>query len=585
MSSALCNTSNKSCTLQRTLTVFWRYTMSDGDPAAPATRLRSTEAAGDSAPVTWPEEFPGTWEGCPREPLLQVLTRGIDRFGQQQVLLFDDGAAFTAHELREHAERLAGHLSTLLTAGDRVAIALGNRAEYVIAFLAVLANRGVVVSVPPEIGPHDAQYAVENAGCVLAVTEDRSDAVLRGLIGTVASLRTVIKVRDPEPSGFDYLLSDVTPLRLADVEASLEDMVDIGYTSGTTGLPKALGGRHTEMLRYMDVHLRRRRVASGPMRMLMPLQLHYGDPLTYLFAAMCSGDSLVLMRKFSASRFWDVARAAGATEILTIGSVPNLLLGRPEGPDDRDHMIRHATALAIPRDRHAELERRFGFPWSETYGSSESGPAISMPAHVAAEFVGSGALGIPLPDVQARLVDLVGHVIEGPGSGELELSGEIVFEGYLGNEAATAEVLHDGWLRTGDLMHRDARGVYYFEGRRKELIRRSGINIAPAEVEAVLRRHPAVLEAAVVPVEDPVMGEEIKAYVELVPGAPFDPARLVDFCAKRLTRQKVPRYIEHRVEPFPRTASQRVPKKELMVNGRHTTDAAWDRLGSQAHSR
>ncbi|MEU1503153.1 AMP-binding protein [Streptomyces sp. NPDC005732] len=494
--------------------------------------------------------------------------------------MFDDGATYTANQLCAQAERLAGHLRTLITAGERVAIALGNRAEYVVAFLAVLANRGVAVSLPPDIGPHDARFAIEDAGCVLAVTEPRSDAVLRGLIGSTTSLRAVIEAQDQEPFGFEHLLGDVTPLPLAEVEAPLDDLVDIGYTSGTTGLPKALGGRHAETLRYMDVHLRRRR-RTDAMRMLMPLQLHYGDPLTFLFAAMCTGDSLVLMRKFSASRFWDVARTSGATEILTIGSVPNLLLGRPESPADRDHSIQHATALAIPRDHHAELERRFGFPWSETYGSSESGPAISMPPHVAAEFVGSGALGIPLPDVKARLVDPDGRVVEGAGSGELELAGEIVFDGYLHNPEATAEVLHDGWLRTGDLMHRDGRGVFYFEGRRKELIRRSGINIAPAEVEAVLRRHPTVLDAAVVPVEDPVMGEEIKAYVELVPGAAFDPARLVDFCTKRLTRQKVPRYIEQRVEAFPRTPSQRIPKKELMVNGRHTTDAAWDRSRSQ----
>ncbi|ROR46531.1 class I adenylate-forming enzyme family protein [Kitasatospora cineracea] len=531
-----------------------------------------------AAPVTWPTDFPGTWLGCPREPLLQVLGRGIDRFGQEPVLLFDDGAAFTGQQLREQAERFAGYLAPMLSAGDRVALALGNRAEYVIAFLAVLANRGVVVSLSPDIGPHDARYAVENAGCVLAITDPGSDAVMGELVGTAPSLRKTIKVGEPEPFGFAHLLEGVAPLRLEDVEASLDDMVDIGYTSGTTGLPKALGGRHTETLRYMDVHLRRRSARSEPVRMLMPLQLHYGDPLTYLFGAMCSGDSLVLMRKFSASRFWDVARSSGATDILTIGSVPTMLLARPEGPADRDHSIRHATALAIPRDSHAELERRFGFPWNETYGSSESGPALSMPPHAAAEFVGTGAIGIPLPDVEARLVDPDGRVLEGPGSGELELSGEIVFGGYLDNPKATAEVLHDGWLRTGDLMRRDARGVFYFEGRRKELIRRSGINVSPAEVEAVLRRHPAVLDAAVVPVEDPVMGEEVKAYVELVPGAPFDPAGLIEFCAQQLTRQKVPRYVEHRVEPFPRTPTQRIPKKELMVGGAHTTDAAWDRL-------
>lgn len=533
----------------------------------------------DSAPVTWPSGFPGTWEGVPLEPILQALGRGLELYGDQTLLIFDDHASFTGNELRQEAERLAGFLRGKLQVGDRVALAMGNRAEYVVAFLAVLANRGVVVSLSPEVGPHDARFAVEDARCVLAITDNQSHQVMSDLIDSAGPLKTVVTVGQNEPSGFEHLYRDTEPFRFAEVHADLADMVDIGYTSGTTGLPKALAGRHSETLRYMDVHHRRRQHRPGPSRMLMPLQLHYGDPLMFLFGAMCSGDSLVLMRRFSASRFWDVARATQATEILTIGSVPALLLGRPAGPADRDHSIQHAVALAIPRESHAELERRFGFPWTETYGSSESGPAISMPPHVAEEFVGTGALGIPLPDIEARLVDSDGNLVDGAGEGELELSGEITFEDYLGNPEATAEVLQDGWLRTGDLMRRDVRGVYYFVGRRKELIRRSGINVAPAEVEAVLRQHPDVLDAAVVPVPDQVMGEEIKAYVELVPNATFNPPELMRFCADLLTRQKVPRYIEHRIEPFPRTPTQRIPKNELMADGVHTTDNAWDRMG------
>ncbi|MFD0685994.1 class I adenylate-forming enzyme family protein [Actinomadura fibrosa] len=530
-----------------------------------------------TTPVTWPEDFPGTWEGCPREPLLTVLGRGIDTYGDRPVLLFEDGFTITGRQLRGRAERFAGLLARHIGVGDRVALAVGNRAEYVIAYLAVLANRAVIVSLSPRIGPDDARYAVEDSGCVLAITDDDSHDVLAALADQAPALRAAIKVDGPEPAGFDHLLDGIEPIRFADVEARLDDLVDIGYTSGTTGLPKALAGDHVETLRYIDVHLRRSRSSPEAERMLMPLQLHYGDPLTFLFAAMCSGASLVLMRRFSATRFWDVARSSGATTIFTIGSVPQMLLSRPESPADREHSIRHAVALAIPPDRHAELERRFGFPWTEAYGSSESGPAISMPPHVAHEFLGTGALGIPLPDVQARLVDLDGRVVDGPGSGELELAGEVTFRGYLNAPEATAEVLHDGWLRTGDLMRRDERGVYYFEGRRKEIIRRSGVNVAPAEVEAVLRRHPDVLDAAVVPVPDEVMGEEIKAYVELVPGATFAPAELARFCAERLTGPKVPRYIEHRTTPFPRTPSQRIPKKELMVDGAHTTTHAWDR--------
>lgn len=530
-------------------------------------------------PITWPDDFPATWEGCRPEPLLAVLNRGIDRFGERDVLLFDDGYTITANELRARSEALAGCLSARLSPGDRVALALGNRAEYVIAFLAVLANRAVSVSLSPEIGPHEASYVVNNSHCVMAFTDDTSHEVLAGLGDDAPSLREVVPLIGAEPGGYDHLLDGSKPKRFAEVEAEVGDLVDIGYTSGTTGLPKALAGTHLETLRYMDVSLRHKAVSpeQEPERMLMPLQLHYGDPLTALFSAICSGGSIVLMRRFSASRFWQVARDTEATSILTIGSVPAMLLSKPPGQADRDHSIRRAVALAIPRAQHAELESRFGFPWNEAYGSSESGPAISMPHHVAHEFVGSGALGIPLPDIDARLVDLDGDVVDGAGSGELELRGEIVFDGYLDNPEATAEVVHDGWLRTGDLMRRDERGVYYFEGRRKEVIRRSGINISPAEVEAVLRQHSSVADAAVVPVEDEMMGEEIKAYVELIPGADFEPAVLAAFCAEHLTRVKVPRYIEHQQTPFPRTPTQRIPKKQLMVDGAHTVDRAWDR--------
>jgi crotonobetaine/carnitine-CoA ligase len=240
--------------------------------------------------------------------------------------------------------------------------------------------------------------------------------------------------------------------------------------------------------------------------------------------------------------------------------------------------VRSALAIGIPKDAHAILEERFGFPWREGYGSSESGPAIAMPAHVGAEFVGTGALGVPYPDVRARLVDADGEALEGPAEGELELSGAILFRGYLNDPAATAEVMHDGWFRTGDVMRRDERGVFYFAGRRKELIRRGGENVAPAEVEAVIRLHDAVIDAAVVPVDDAIHGQEVKAYVQVRPAMDIEPAAIADLCTRHLARFKVPRYVELRTDPFPRTPSQRVRKQALMVDGKHTVDQAWDRL-------
>jgi crotonobetaine/carnitine-CoA ligase len=296
-----------------------------------------------------------------------------------------------------------------------------------------------------------------------------------------------------------------------------------------------------------------------------------------LMGSLEVGSPLIVMRKFSVSRFWQVARENGVTKLLSIGAIPSLLLTAPESPADREHSVDLAMAVAVPKDQHAELEERFGFPWVETYGSSESGPAIAMPIRSAARYTGSGALGIPVPEMEARLVDADGNVLEGAASGELEIAGEILFEGYLNNPEATAEVMHDGWLRSGDLMRRDEDNVYYFLGRRKELIRRGGENIAPAEVEAVIRLHPDVIDTAVVPVEDPIRGEEVFAYVQVDPGTELPPAEIVEFCAERLAPYKVPRFVRLRTEPFPRTPSQRIPKKELMVDGRHSTESAWDR--------
>ncbi len=171
----------------------------------------------------------------------------------------------------------------------------------------------------------------------------------------------------------------------------------------------------------------------------------------------------------------------------------------------------------------------------------------------------------------------------GPAQEKLEVSGPWVpFRGYIDNPQATAEVLHDGWIRTGDLVRRDSDGVYYFEGRRKELIRRGGENIAPAQVEEVLRGHPAVVDAAVVPVPDPIREEEVKAYVQI--RTAVTPAELAEHCALHLAPHKVPRYIELRTEPFPLTPSQRIRKQDLRVGGVHRVEGAWDRLATAGSS-
>jgi carnitine-CoA ligase len=511
------------------------------------------------------------WTGVARTTLLEFVSPRLAAGGDRPAVLFDDGFALTCEVLLDRAERLAAGLARRIGPGDRVVLAVGNRAEFLIAYLAILANRAVVVTTGPGIRSQDARHVLADSGAVLAIARPEAAAVL-----AEAGAPAVLEVGENEPDGLAAYHDGDERIALDGVRAAVEEITDIGYTSGTTGLPKALPGVHDDLLRYADVLLREFRLTSED-RFLCPLQFHYGDPLWLLFASLDVGTPLIVMRRFSVSRFWAVAREYRATVIITIGSIPNLLLTAPPSPAERDHAVRAAIAVGVPKAQHAELVERFGFPWLEYYGSSESGPALAMPEAMAERYVGTGALGVPVPEIEARLVDGDGVPLDGPAAGELELRGAVLFDGYLGNPAATAEVLHDGWLRTGDLMRRDADGVYYFSGRRKELIRRGGENVAPAEVEAVLRLHPSVVDAAVVPVEDALRGEEVKAYVEVRDGDPVEPAALVAFCAERLAPFKVPRYVELRTEPFPRTPSLRIVKSALAAGGAHRTDTAWDR--------
>jgi crotonobetaine/carnitine-CoA ligase len=210
-----------------------------------------------------------------------------------------------------------------------------------------------------------------------------------------------------------------------------------------------------------------------------------------------------------------------------------------------------------------------------------------MPLEYADEMTGSGSIGIAVPEVDIRLAGEDGQDVPAGATGEFVMRGPGMFRGYLGRPEATREAVPDGWLRTGDLGRQDDRGFYYFMGRKKDVIRRSGENLTATEVEDALRAHSVILDAAVIPVPDRERGEEVKAYVLLADGrseADLPPEKIVEFCAERLAWYKVPRYIEYRATDFPRTPSMRVRKEVLKAERADLTEGCWDRerKGAQA---
>ena len=263
----------------------------------------------------------------------------------------------------------------------------------------------------------------------------------------------------------------------------------------------------------------------------------------------------MLLPRFSASRFIDYARRHGATEFNAIGAMLEILMRQPERADDADNPLRLAYAgPAPPRERHLEIEERFGLRIVSGYAMSET-PYGTIWAAAPGRTARSGSI---------RQHPELGVVNEGSVvDGELQLRNPAVMRGYWGMPEETAQVLlPDGWLRTGDLVEQNADGTYTFVGRLKEVIRRRGENVAPAEIEEALADHPDVHEAAVVGVPSELSEEEIKAFVLVADPAAADLAAIREHAAESLAPFKVPRYLEA-VTELPHTPTGRIAKHQL----------------------
>jgi crotonobetaine/carnitine-CoA ligase len=275
--------------------------------------------------------------------------------------------------------------------------------------------------------------------------------------------------------------------------------------------------------------------------------------------------SLVLLPRFSAGGFVDSARRYGATEFNAIGAMLEILMRQPERPDDADNPLRLCyTGPSPTEERQLEIERRFGLRIVCGYAMSET-PYGTVWARGTRPYgtLGSIRQHPTLGEVNEGRVVREGRPVATGEVGELQLRNPAVMPGYWGMPEETGRVLlPDGWLRTGDLVRDNGDGTLTFIGREKEVIRRRGENVAPAEIEEVLMSHPDVLEAAVVGVPSELSEEEIKAFVVLRDAAGAELPDIRAWAAERLTRFKVPRYIES-VADLPHTPTGRVAKHRL----------------------
>jgi acyl-CoA synthetase (AMP-forming)/AMP-acid ligase II len=287
------------------------------------------------------------------------------------------------------------------------------------------------------------------------------------------------------------------------------------------------------------------------------------------------GSTMILATKYSPSRFTELAAKYNAT--CALAPAATLIYKQPESPWDRKHTLKWVLIYGFPPHLHKRFEERFNVLAREGYGMTELAGGMLVRLQDS-HMTGSGSVGKPRPYVEVKIVDEQGDEVTQGNTGELLVRAPGIFKGYYKRPKETAERFTGNWFRTGDLFRQDKDGYYYIVGRKKDMIRRTAENISAAEVEMVLKSHPKILDAAVVPVPDEIRREEVKACVILKPGedpSTVTPEEIIGFCSQRIARFKVPRFIEYRRE-FPRTPTLKVEKHKLLVERRDPRSGCFD---------
>ena len=507
------------------------------------------------------------------------------------------GGTIRYQELDDLVNRFAQALiRARVEPGGVVGLMLPNLPQTVIGYYGSLRAGAVVTPINPLYVEHEIEYQVTDSGCETILALEQFYPRIKPLLGRTCLKRVILTSvkdylpwlkrllypiragREGRPEGGPALSPEVSSLRgFMDVPSTRpavtirpQDMALLQYTGGTTGTPKGVVLTHRNLVcntwqcRNWMADLRQgQEVFLG----VLPFFHVYGISACQNLAVGVAG-TLVLLPRFQVTEVLGTISRERVTVFPGIPAMYAAISGQQHVAryDLRSIRLCISGAGPLPPSVQDRFESLTGARLVEGYGLTEAGPVTHVnPLRPPAGERRRGSIGLPLPDTDAKVVDVeTGQREVASGEvGELVIRGPQVMRGYWRRDAETQQVLKDGWLFTGDLARMDPAGFFSIEGRKKEMIKAGGENVYPREVEEVLLRHPQIEDAVVVGIPQDLRGELIKAYVVLKPGAAPTVAEILAHCRKDLAKFKVPKQIEFRPS-LPKTLVGKVLRRLLV---------------------
>lgn len=490
-----------------------------------------------------------------------IEAQAAARPGATYFVAAETGRTLTFGELLDSSHGIAAFLADRgLAPGAHVSVVMPNGLATLRILLGAMAGGYVVNPVNLLSQPEQMRYVLDHSDCALVFASSDWAPKVRELVQSITRPIAVVEV-DPDAA---TLPGERHSGKGANPAVTPEALALLMYTSGTTGTPKGVMLTHANLAANAHtISAEHDLDSSDRVAAVLPLY-HINAFAVTMLAPLAHGGSQVMPPRFSASRFWDIATRFECTWINVVPTVVSYLLegaAPPRGSIARIRFCRSASAPLPPAHLRA-FQEKFGIGVIETMGLTETvAPVFSNPLDPGSRKAGS--VGRP-SGCEARIVNEQGVEVPDGTAGEIVIRGPQVTPGYYKNETATAGAFFaGGWFRSGDIGMRDAGGFYYVTGRIKELIIKGGENIAPREIDEVLLRHPAVLDAAAVGIPDPHYGQEIMACVIRREGHACSEDELKAFCAEHLGKYKTPKAI-HFVDELPRGPSGKVQRLKLV---------------------